>query len=241
MDVETSSEENTTPVFAIGIGIKSTILPSLWFWQAPAVSVSTLQKHPWMFSSLTSPAEGGRTYSLPSPLTRMRTITWCQKEERVVLFHSFIPVWFPTCSSVCFLEHTFLHMRSEVPSVLEHWPNVLCMNWPFLCRLWQLGFWRGGVSISLPSRADSCSFSLPSSPTEQPCASSASLECQHSCIYLAFTFWLFIASPHSWLLPQRSALFICSTFTHLLYAYVSQQLYLFFFAGVLRIDNFAAL
>lgn len=76
----------------VGIGIKSTILPSLWFWQAPAVSVSTLQKHPWMFSSLTSPAEGGRTYSLPSPLTRMPTITRRQKEERVVLFHSFVPV-----------------------------------------------------------------------------------------------------------------------------------------------------
>lgn len=93
-------------------------------------------------------------------------------------------------------------------------------------------FWGGGLNISPPSWEDSCSFSLPSSPIEQPCAPSASPECQHSCICLSFTFWLFIASPHSWLLPQRTAVFICGTFTHHLIClcFPASPLLLFFFS-----------
>lgn len=183
--------------------------------------------------------QGGWAYALLSPLTRMWTIATRQKgrQERA-LFHSFIPshVTSYLLFRVCLGTPTFLRMQSLVPSVLEHCTNVLYMNWPFLCRLWQLGFFffflvRGGT-ISPPSRADSCFFSLPSSPTVQPCALPASAECQHSCIYVSFTF--FIASPHSWLITQGTALFICGTFTHLL---------MFMFPSIstflLRIDNFS--
>lgn len=67
-----------------------------------------------------------------------------------LVFWVSVSVFCPKCSSVCAAccqEHTpscICGVSFDVPSLLEHWPNVLCVNWPFLRRLWQLGGWAYG-------------------------------------------------------------------------------------------------
>lgn len=58
-----------------------------------------------------------------------------------------------------------------------------------------------GAGVSLPARADSCSFPSSCPLTVEPCAASTSPECQHSCSYFVLTsqalciFFFFFFSP----------------------------------------------
>lgn len=83
-----------------------------------------------------------------------------------------------------------------------------------------------GVTVSLPARADSCSFPSPCSPTVEPCAASTSPECPHWCNSTAHItspvfacVCVFSSTPQFVRLlsfPQRIGLFICGTFAPLL-------------------------
>lgn len=134
-------------------------LPSVLFWQASAVSVSTLQNQHWMFSCLTSPRWLTEFPAVTSNKDVNHSNTQIGEGSLLSLIVSFIhsSVTSYLLFSVYLVTHTFLRMWSWVPSVLEHCTNVLYMNWPFLCRLWQLGFfffffWEGGVFRLLPGQ-----------------------------------------------------------------------------------------
>lgn len=117
--------------------------------------------------------------------------------------------------------HTFHYMWCEFSM------SIRSLNTDPMSCMWIGHFSAGsdswGVTVSLPARADSCSFPPPCSPTVEPCAASTSPECQHSCNYLTLTSQalcvFFSSTPQSVRLlsfPQRIGLFICGTFAPLL-------------------------
>ena len=104
--------------------------------------------------------------------------------------------------------HTFLYVCCELPCPVGPWTLTQCP----VCELAiSPGPDSWGAGVSLPARADSCSFPSSCPLTVEPCAASTSPECQHSCNYFVLTsqalciFFFFFFT----LLPVRSlALFL---------------------------------
>lgn len=139
-----------------------------------------------------------------------------------------------------FQEHTpfcICAASCDVPSVLEHWPNVLHVNWPFLQALTA-----GEAGEAQPAWADSC-YSPSSCPlTVKPCAAPASPECQHSHNYLTLTLPALCITPQPRLSPCSFSFqgMICLSVAnfHLSFVYVSHHLY--FLQECRQVKNFTA-
>lgn len=132
-------------------------------------------------------------------------------------------------SSVCRASsrtHTFLYMCCELPCLVGPWTLTQCP----VCELAiSPGPDSWGAGVSLPARADSCSFPSSCPLTVEPCAASTSPECQHSCSYFVLTsqalciffffffFTLLPVRPLARSLPfsRRTGMFICRTFSPL--------------------------
>lgn len=127
--------------------------------------------------------------------------------------------------SVYWGTHSFLRMRSRVPSLLKQRTNVLYMNWPFLCRLWQLGFFfvfRGGwVLFLLPGqtaasfpclRLQQCNLVLCPPPPNVSTRVSTSP-------------WHFLSLHLTVGLLPRGPLCLSAAYLHISLVYVSQHLY----------------
>ena len=80
--------------------------------------------------------------------------------------------------------HTFLYVCCELPCPVGPWTLTQCP----VCELAiSPGPDSWGAGVSLPARADSCSFPSSCPLTVEPCAASTSPECQHSCNYFVLT------------------------------------------------------
>lgn len=152
--------------------------------------------------------------------------------------HLLVRVSLCTLLHYTFQEHTpfcICGASCDVPSVLEHWPNVLHVNWPFLQALTA-----GGAGEAQPAWADSC-YSPSSCPlTVKPCAAPASPECQHSHNYLTLTSLCIIPqprlSPRSFSFRRMICLYVANL--HLSFVYVSRRLY--FLQECHKVINFTA-
>lgn len=126
-----------------------------------------------------------------------------------LVFWVSVSVFCPKCSSVCAAccqEHTpscICGVSFDVPSLLEHWPNVQCVNWPFLRRLWQLGGWAyrcppGQTAAAFPHPALR-QWSLVQHPLLLNVGTHVSTSLSHRpCVFF------FCSPPPSCLLPQES-------------------------------------
>lgn len=124
-------------------------------------------------------------------------------------------------SCVCCMllrTHAFLYMWREFRCPISPWTLTQCP----ICELAiSPGSDSWGAGVSLPARADSCSFPSSCPLTVEPCAASTSPECQHSCNYLELTSQALCVFPLQppplpLFFSQRTGLFICRTFAPLL-------------------------
>lgn len=141
-------------------------------------------------------------------------------------------------SSVCRASsrtHTFLYMCCELPCLVGPWTLTQCP----VCELAiSPGPDSWGAGVSLPARADSCSFPSSCPLTVEPCAASTSPECQHSCSYFVLTsqalciFFFFFFHPPACpparslapFLPEDRHVYLSHIFTSP-FVYVSHRLH----------------
>lgn len=100
-------------------------------------------------------------------------------------------------SCVCCMllrTHTFLYVWCGFRCPISPWTLTQCP----ICELAiSPGSDSWGAGVSLPDRADSCSFPSSCPLTVEPCAASTSPECQHSCNYLELTSQALCVFPFS--------------------------------------------